>query len=402
MEICVIGIGYIGLPIALMMASHGISVLAVDCNSTVVEKLSSGDAIFHEKNMHELFLKARTKHIRFLQEYPKAKFYIIAVPTPYEPATKKIDASYLARAVEKVLNVCEEETVIVIESTVSPGTIDQYVRPLVSRSGKKVHLAHAPERIIPGNIIYELQNNARVIGSDDKEIGKLVQRVYSSFCQGDIVLTDIRTAEMTKIVENTFRDINIAYANELAKICSKSGVDVYEVIRIANKHPRVQILQPGPGVGGHCISVDPWFLVGDFPEDAKLIRQAREVNSSMPEFVLERIYSIMKTEGIDDLGHVGLYGLTYKEDVDDTRESPTLQLLNVIRHKGVESPLVFDPMVQNDIVRCQCHDFQKFLSQVDMVVIMVAHSHIKEHFSDLARKVVLDTRNIMSSNVYKI
>lgn len=402
MEVCVMGLGYIGLPMSLMMASHGVSVIGVDCNATIVEKLSQGNFVFQEKGLSELFLEAKSKNIRFSHECPKNNFYIIAVPTPYDPITKKIDASYVAKAMEEVLEVCEEESVIVIESTISPGTINRHIRPIAFRSNKKVHLAHAPERIIPGNIIYELQNNSRTIGSDDLETGKLVQQVYSSFCRGEIVLTDILTAEMSKVVENTFRDINIAYANELARICRKSGMDVYEVIRIANKHPRVQILQPGPGVGGHCISVDPWFLVGDFPEEAKLIRQAREVNSAMPEFVLERIHSILTAEGINDLGKVGLYGLTYKEDVDDTRESPTLQLLDIIKCKGEEMPLVFDPMVQEDLVPRQCHDFGEFLSQVDMVVLLVGHSHIREHLGDLASKVVLDTRNVISSGVYKM
>lgn len=401
MEVCVIGMGYIGLPTALMMASHGISVLGVDCNETIIDRLSRGDVTFQEKGLPELFQNAQ-KNIRFLKDYPQANFYVIAVPTPYDIVTKKIDASYVLRAMKEVLEVCAEEAIIVVESTISPGTIDREIRPLVSRSVKKVHLAHAPERIIPGNMIYELQNNARTIGSDDKETGKLVQQAYSSFCRGEIVLTDIRTAEMSKVVENTFRDINIAYANELAKICRKNGMDVYEVIRIANKHPRVQILQPGPGVGGHCISVDPWFLVGEFPEDAKLIRQAREVNSFMPEFVLERIQSIMEAEGIDSLERVGLYGLTYKENVDDTRESPTLQLLNVIKRRGKENPLVFDPMVHEDLVPRQCHDFLEFLSKVDMVVILVGHSHIREHLDELATKVVLDTRNITDSVTYKL
>ena len=250
-------------------------------------------------------------------------------------------------------------------------------------------------------MVYELIHNSRTIGCDGKEVGEKVREVYSSFCQGEIVLTDIKTAEMSKVVENTFRDINIAFANELAKICRKGGMDVYEIIRIANKHPRVNILQPGPGVGGHCISVDPWFLVGDFPEEAQLIYQARKINSEMPAFVLDRIQTVMQENGIVDLSRVGLYGLTYKEDVDDVRESPTLQLLDVIEKRGLDSPAVYDPMVTKELVSRQYHDFDDFLNDVDMVVVLVGHTHLKENVVKIEGKIVLDTRNILG-NAYKM
>src|SRR5699024_9749879 len=177
---------------------------------------------------------------------------------------------------------------------------------------KKIYLVHAPERILPRNMIYELRHNSRTIGSDNLEAAKKVEAIYETFCESEIVITDIRTAEMSKVVENTFRDINIAFANELAKIARFDDLDVHEIIRIANKHPRVNILNPGPGVGGHCISVDPWFLVGDYPELTKIIKQAREINDSMPAFTLKRIHDIMNEEGITDINRIGLYGLTYK------------------------------------------------------------------------------------------
>ncbi len=208
-------------------------------------------------------------------------------------------------------------------------------------------------------------------------------------------MTDIRTAEMSKVVENTFRDINIAFANELAKICHEAGMDVYEVIRIANRHPRVNILTPGPGVGGHCISVDPWFLVGDYPKLASLIHTARDVNDGMPAFVLKRIAEIMNENGINDLSRVGLYGLTYKENVDDTRESPTLQLLDVIREAGKPMPQVYDPFISRDMVPNQHHDLDAFLEACDLVVIMVGHSELRDNLSVLDGKIVFDTRNIM-------
>ena len=251
---------------------------------------------------------------------------------------------------------------------------------------------------------YELVNNNRKIGADVKEIGEKVKRLYASFCKGDIVVTDIRTAEMTKVVENTFRDINIAYANELAKICRSDNMDVYEIIRIANKHPRVNILQPGPGVGGHCISVDPWFLVGDYPGLANIILAARKINDSMPEFVLERIHNIMHENGMTDIGRVGFYGLTYKEDVDDMRESPTLQMLESMeKHLCGNLVKIYDPFIINDVVPNQMHDLDEFLNSVDFVVVLVGHSEIRKNMDKLKGKIVLDTRNICNiEGVYRI
>lgn len=402
MNVCVVGLGYIGLPTALMMAAHGVTVEAVDYKQSVIEKLSHGEVTFKEEGLDELYQCAVKSGIHFRSDYPSEEMYIISVPTPYIEETKKVDATYVAEAVKTVLNVCPDNAIIVVESTISPGTIDRDIRPLTEKCSKKVHLVHAPERIIPGNMIYELVNNSRVIGADDNNIGEIVKSVYAQFCKGEIVLTDIRTAEMSKVVENTFRDINIAYANELAKICRKNSMDVYEVIRIANKHPRVNILQPGPGVGGHCISVDPWFLVGDFPEDAKLIKKAREVNSKMPEFVLERIQNIMAENNMNDISRVGLYGLTYKENVDDTRESPTLQLLDVIKDRGLTAPAVYDPMISYDVVDNQYYDFDGFLNKVDMVVVLVGHGHLKNNFDKLSDKIVLDTRNIIKTGAYKL
>lgn len=403
----VIGLGYIGLPTALMFASHGIDVIGTDYNAALVEQLNAGHTTFEEKGLDELFAAARAAGIRFTTEYQTTDTYIVAVPTPYDKDSKKIDPCYVVAAVKNVLSVCKKGATLVIESTVSPGTIDRFVRPVLSEcgftAGEDIHLVHAPERIIPGNMVYELLHNSRTIGADKPEIAENIKALYASFCQGEIVTTDIRTAEMTKVVENTFRDINIAFANELAKICHSDGMDVYEIIRIANKHPRVNILSPGPGVGGHCISVDPWFLVGDYPELANLIRTARQVNDGMPSFVYSRICEIMCENGIQDFSEVGLYGLTYKENVDDVRESPTLQLLDVMAERGVSGMKVYDPMVQRDLVNGQLHDLDTFLQQVKLVVILVGHDEIKERQMLLKEKIVLDTRKICAQeNVYRL
>lgn len=395
----VVGLGYIGLPTALMFAAHGVKVVGTDYNKALVDTLNEGKTTFEEDGLDELFREAVAKGIRFSHEYVSTDMYIVAVPTPYDKESKKVDASFVAKAVENVMEVCPKGATVVVESTVSPGTIDKYVRPVVAARGfvigEDIHLVHAPERIIPGNMVYELKHNSRTIGADSREIGERVKELYGSFCQGEIVVTDIRTAEMTKVVENTFRDINIAFANELAKICRSDNMDVYEIIRIANKHPRVNILSPGPGVGGHCISVDPWFLVGDYPGLANIILAARKINDSMPEFVLERIHDIMKENGLNDVGKVGLYGLTYKENVDDMRESPTLQMLESMeRHLCGGLIKVYDPYVTQDVVPNQYHDLDAFLEDVDMVVLLVGHDEIKENMDKLQGKVILDTRHI--------
>ena len=394
----VIGLGYIGLPTALMLASHGVQVVGTDYNSELVATLNAGKTTFKEDGLDELFADALAGGIQFSTEYQVTDTYIVSVPTPYDKFSKKVDACYVVSAVQSVMKVCPKGATVVIESTVSPGTIDKYVRPAIEANGfvlgKDINLVHAPERIIPGNMVYELLHNNRTIGADDRQIGEAVKELYASFCQGEIVVTDIRTAEMTKVVENTFRAVNIAFANELAKICRHDNMDVYEIIRICNMHPRVNILQPGPGVGGHCISVDPWFLVGDYPSLAKVIDESMQTNDGMPDFVLQRVHDIMAEKGMTDVTRVGLYGLTYKENVDDCRESPTLQLLeSQARH--LAAPLkTYDPLISKDVVPSQYHDLDEFLSSVDLVVLMVGHKEIIENMDKLEGKVVLDTRNI--------
>ena len=394
----VIGLGYIGLPTALMLASHGVEVVGTDYNHDLVDTLNAGRTTFQEDGLDDLFRQALNAGIRFTTEYIGTDTYIVSVPTPYDKFSKRVDACYVVAAVREVLKVCPKGATVVIESTVSPGTIDRTIRPEVEAAGftvgEDIHLVHAPERIIPGNMVYELLHNNRTIGADEPAVGEKIKAVYSSFCQGEIVVTSIKTAEMTKVVENTFRAVNIAFANELMKICRHDGMNVYDVIRICNMHPRVNILSPGPGVGGHCIPVDPWFLVGDYPSLTKVIGEALKVNDSMPDFVLERIHAIMRERGLTDVSRVGLYGLTYKENVDDFRESPTLQLLECQERHLAEPLKVYDPMVKRDVVKNQYHDLDRFLADVDMVVIMVGHDEIRGQMDKLSGKIVLDTRNI--------
>lgn len=403
----IIGLGYIGLPTALMFAANGVSIIGTDYNTELVDTLKNRKLTFEEPNLDRLFSHALEKGIKFTNEYIKTGIYIIAVPTPFMEDSKKIDPQYVISAVKSVIEVCEKGAIIIIESTISPGTIDRFIRPIIEENGlivgEDVNLAHAPERILPGNMVYELENNSRTIGSDNELIGQKVKALYSKFCKGNIVVTDIRTAEMTKVVENTFRDINIAFANELTKICRSDNMDVYEIIRIANMHPRVNILQPGPGVGGHCISVDPWFLVGDYPDLTNMILTARKTNDSMPSFVLGRIRDIMRERKIIDITKIGIYGLTYKEDVDDMRESPTHQLLEKMDEHLAFGVKVFDPMISKSVVDNQYFDFDKFLNDIEILVILVSHTHLKHNIEKIKNKIVLDTKNICNGkNVYKL
>jgi len=400
----VIGLGYIGLPTALMLASHGVDVVGTDYNKDLIGVLNSGKTTFKEKGLDDLFQDALKTGIRFTTEYQHTDMYIVSVPTPYDKFSKKIDPGYVISAIKDILKVAPKDAILVIESTVSPGTIEKNIRPILDGENRNdIRLAHAPERIIPGNMVYELLHNNRTIGADDKKVGERIKQIYASFCQGEIVVTDIKTAEMTKVVENTFRAVNIAFANELAKICRHNNMNIYEIIKICNMHPRVNILQPGPGVGGHCISVDPWFLVGDYPSLANVINEAMKTNDGMPEFVLNRIHEIMKENEMFDCTRVGLYGLTYKENVDDMRESPTLQLLESQERHLASGLKVYDPFIINDVVPNQYHSLDTFLDAVDLVVIMVKHDEIKENIEKLKGKIILDCQNICNlPNVYKL
>lgn len=391
----VIGLGYIGLPTSLMLASRGHEVVGTDLNEEIVKNLKNRNVTFKEEGLEELLEKAIDNKIKFMTEYVSADIYIIAVPTPYDESNKKIDPDYLISATRSVVEAASDGAILVVESTISPGTIDRIVRPIVAESKKDIELVHAPERILPGSMIRELVNNSRTIGADNVDVAQSIKDLYASFCKGDIALTDIKTAEMSKVVENTYRDINIAFANELAKICREDGMDVYEIIRIANKHPRVNILTPGPGVGGHCISVDPWFLVGDYPQLANLIGTARKVNDSMPIFVLDRLRSIMDDMSIADMSKVGIYGMTYKPNVDDTRESPSLQFLSLLDEKERSSIKIYDPMVDSSRYGGMIDDFEDFLDAIDILLVMVDHRHLSDNEDKLEGKVIFDTKNII-------
>lgn len=372
-----IGLGYVGLPAALMLQNSGYQIIGTDINRELVTALQNKEKKFDEPGLQEEYELAITNGIQFTTEYQKSDIYLVAVPTPFESETKKIDPTFLINALTMIKKYHSEDALIIIESTISPGTIDRYVRPIFK--DKKVQLCHAPERILPGNILKELKLNSRTIGVDNEETAEKVKEIYQSFCEGEILLTDIKTAELSKVVENTFRDINIAFANELKLICDREGLNVHAVIEIANKHPRVEILNPGTGVGGHCIPVDPWFLVGDYPEQAKLIRTAREVNDAVPKRILAKIREMMDTKFVGK--RLGIYGLTYKDNVDDVRESPTLQLYQSMTAYEKEQVIFYDPLIKKTIVMNQSINFKDFLQKIDVMLVMNQHEHLQRNLS---------------------
>lgn len=396
-RINVLGLGYVGLPAALEFTNHGYQVIGTDLNKELLDNLSNGVLNFSEEGMQEELNLALKKGIEFSSKSAEADMYVIAVPTNFDRKNKKIDPCYLIAAVKSIVDICPPSSIIVVESTVSPGTIEEFLVPLGKE--KQIIFAHAPERIIPGRTLYEITHNDRVIGADNEKVREQIKEVYQSFCKGEIKTTNLRTAELTKVVENTFRDINIAYANELKKICQRMFVDVHEVIQLANRHPRVNILNPSAGVGGHCISVDPWFLVGDFPKEAQLIAKAREINDSMPSYTWKRLLNQVTTSKI------GIYGLTYKPNIDDIRESPAVQLLEYLKKEHYSKDvLLYDPFLKEKIFDSQTFDFEEFIDSTEAILVMSPHDHLKEHLARLQGKqcIVYDPFNFYENGTIKL
>ena len=334
-KICVLGLGYIGLPTASTFATHGIKVVGYDNNPQVVDRLNEGELHIYEPGLRTLVQAALRSGNLMIESSPQpAAAFIIAVPTPFKDE-KKADMRYVVSAAESIVPHLRSGNLVVLESTSPPRTTVDIVQPILERSGLKAgqdfFLAYSPERVLPGQILREMIENARVIGGIDRASAEAGHDLYSVFVRGEIVLTDATTAEMCKLMENTYRDVNIAIANEFARLADHFGVDIWEAISLANRHPRVRILNPGPGVGGHCISVDPWFLVEAAPEISPLIHTAREVNDSQPAFVVELVRRAL---GSLNGARIGALGLAYKPDVDDLRESPAIEICHLLTNEG--------------------------------------------------------------------
>jgi len=393
MKICVIGLGYIGLPTASMFAKSGHEVVGVDKNEKIVDALNLGKIIIEEDCLDGLVKEVvATGRLRGSLVPEAADAFIIAVPTPITEE-KKADMRYVVSAAEDIVPYLRKGNTVILESTSPAGTVDELLMPILAKSGlavgSELYLGHSPERVIPGKILYELVHNSRIAGGVNRKSAEKIADIYRCFVEGEIYLADARTAELCKLAENTFRDINIAYANELAKICEKSGINVWDLISLCNKHPRVNIHQPGPGVGGHCIAVDPWFIVESDPGTARLINQARLINDSMPEYVAEKIARI-----VADIcsPKITVLGVTYKPDVDDTRESPILELIARLKAQGY-SVTAHDPFATGFE-----GDIYESAKGGDLLVLGVNHKqYISLDLLRLARLMrqprLLDTRN---------
>lgn len=398
-----LGLGYIGLPTAAMLANAGHSVVGVDVNAGVLTAIETGCAHVAEPQVQELVRAAFA--LGTLSLTPKlpesADAYIICVPTP--TSERKADLHYVEEAAREVASRVRDGDLIVLESTVPPGTVENLIVPALRAAGRspdRVHIAHCPERVIPGSIAEELRHNARVIGGRRPADAQAARTLYASFCDGELCITDCATAELVKVVENTFRDVNLAFANELAILSEALGADVWEVIRLANKHPRVNVLRPGPGVGGHCIPVDPKFLANANPFVTELIQTARRVNERMPHVVARAIDEML-------LGSAGaritLLGAAYKADVDDTRESPALALYDLLKERR-HSLTVYDPHART-FEHPLAATLEDAVRESDAIVVVTDHRVFREIDPHaiaalVRRKLLFDTRNLLDAQAW--
>jgi len=403
-KVCVLGLGYIGLPTASILAVHGFEVLGVDVNPTVVMKLQEGEPHIKEPGLRTL-VEAAVKSGRLVPTttVAEADVFIIAVPTPVTP-DKRADLSYVEAAATSIVPVLRKGNLVVLESTCPPGTTAGLLAGILSRAGLEVgsdvFVAYCPERVLPGQILREIVENDRIIGGLTPESAQAARDLYASFVSGEIFLTDATTAEMVKLIENIYRDVNIALANEVARICEVLGIDAWEVIELANRHPRVNLHKPGPGVGGHCLPVDPWFIVERVPALAKLIRLSREINDGQPEHVAALVEEMVR--GIPS-PKVAILGAAYKADVDDARESPTLDLVRILQSRGY-TVSIHDPYVER--FDYELVPLEQALQGADCIVLMVDHSEYRklkpEELGRLMRtRQVVDTRRVLDMGAWQ-
>lgn len=414
-RVCVVGLGYIGLPTASVLAGRGLTVLGVDTNPDAVRTINEGRIHIHEPDLDVAVREAvRSGNLVAFTEPQPADVFILAVPTPMT-ADHRPDLRYVESAARAIAPVLEPGNLVVVESTIPVGATEsvcQWIaeeRPdltVPTRGGDpealgadRIYAAHCPERVLPGQIMKELVENDRVIGGVDEASTAVAVELYRRFCEGAIHPTDCRTAELCKLCENAYRDVNIAFANELSLVCERLDIDVWRLISLANRHPRVNILKPGPGVGGHCIAIDPWFIVSSAPEQAKLMRTAREVNDSKPGVVVERVRGEAARLGAPV---IACLGLAFKADVDDLRESPAVAITERLAEEGVGRILAVEPYVsalppQLMALGVEPATLEEALAQADVLVLLVDHSAFRSvDPSAYAGKVVVDTRGIWS------
>jgi len=396
-KILVIGLGYIGLPTAALLADRGYDVHGVDIVQSTVDTINSGKIHIVEPEL-DIFVQRvviETQKLKASTNYVEADIFIIAVPTPFHNGfIPNID--YIISATKSIAPLLKEGNMIILESTSPIGTTDKIEELLIEEGidTSKLSIAHCPERVLPGKIMRELVENDRIVGGTTKEATKIVAKFYKTFVNGEVLSTDAKTAEMAKLTENSYRDTNIAFANELSILCDKFDIDVWELIKLTNRHPRVNVLQPGAGVGGHCIAVDPWFIVYAGGEDAKMIRTAREVNNYKTEWVIEKI----KNEVLEfELKHnrkakVACMGLAFKPNIDDLRESPALMITQRLITEGIDI-LAVEPNIAS-FEKFKIYNYKEALDLADIITFLVAH----REFNSLNIQTNLDFCGVLKTN----
>ena len=392
-NICVVGLGYIGLPTASLLGTKGYKVLGVDVSPKVVDTINQGGIHIVEPDLDILVKSAvQSGNLSAALAPAEADVFIIAVPTPFTDG-KKPDLTYVEKATRSICDVVKPGNLVILESTSPVGTTDEVVARILSEHGHAVgtdvFVAHCPERVLPGRILVELVENDRVVGGINEVSTQVAVAFYQEFVRGEVLATSAKTAEMVKLTENSFRDVNIAFANELSMITDAENINVWEVISLANRHPRVNILQPGPGVGGHCIAVDPWFIVHRSPQYSRLIRTAREVNDHKPEWVLERLRA--KAAKFKN-PVIGCLGLAFKADVDDLRESPAVEIVEKIKAEKLGELMVCEPHIKEH-AHFPLHSLNEVLEKADIILLLVDHKPFKRlRAAQLSEKIVIDTR----------
>ena len=406
LKLCTVGLGYIGLPTSIMFANYGVEVVGVDVKKEAVDMLNGGKIHIEEPGLQEALEKVLEKgNFRASLEPEQADAFIIAVPTPNkDDQYMSCDISIVMQALENIIPYLQKGNVVIVESTIAPRTMDDHVKPRLEEAGftigEDIYLVHCPERVLPGQIMHELIHNNRIIGGVTPACTDKGAEVYATFVQGELIKTDARTAEMSKLMENTYRDVNIALANELTKVCNELGINALEVINMANKHPRVNLHTPGPGVGGHCLAVDPYFIIAKAPEQAKLISLSREINRSMPEYVMNAVDKILaKTNG----KKITVFGLTYKGNVDDIRESPAMEIYEMLNNRDEYEVIAHDPHVKLSFVE---ENMEKAIDGSDLVLILSDHNEFKElnspAFAKMNNALVFDTKNVVKEHADNI
>ena len=408
-KVQVVGLGYIGLPTAVIIADHGIDVVGLDVSQRVVDAINRGEIHVIESDLEKAAHRVvKEGKLRATLSAEEADVFIIAVPTPFTDGHLP-DLTYLMAAVRSIASSLRMGNIVILESTLPVGSTEnvcaylKQLRPDLSfpdaaGDHADIRVAHCPERVLPGHIMRELVENDRVIGGISAACAMAAKAFYGIFVKGKCVVTNARTAEMTKLTENSYRDVNIAFANELSIICGKLGVNVWKLIELANLHPRVNILQPGPGVGGHCIAVDPWFIVSSAPQEARLIRTAREVNDSKPHYIIQRVKDAAANVRSPV---IACLGLSYKADIDDLRESPAMEIVKQLGEDNIGSLLVVEPHVKElpralaDLKNIEKASLDDAIGRAHIVLLLVNHKEFtKLDHAALAGKTVIDTRGI--------